>query len=362
MELNYLVTGGAGFIGCALAAELLRTADDASQVSIAAVDCLHPQVHRTRSRPPALPQSASLNVMDINDARAWDEFLAAKRPQTVVHLAAETGTGQSLDLPTRHTHVNVTGTAQMLEAFDRSGHIPGHIILASSRAVYGEGYWVDPADGCEFAAGNRSVEQLRQAQFAIIAPSGAPARPLPHDHSRMFPMPSSVYGSTKLAQEQILALWCAARGVPLSVLRLQNVYGAGQSPDNPYTGIVGLFHQLAASKASIPVYEDGAIGRDFIYIDDVARCLAAAIAKPPMVKRVIDVGSGKAMTILEAAQAIAAFYDAPDPHITGAFRHGDIRWAVAAPGQLERELGERAAISFGEGTERLAEWLRGRKR
>ena len=58
---------------------------------------------------------------------------------------------------------------------------------------------------------------------------------------------------TKLAQEELLTLWCAARGVPLSIFRFQNVYGAGQSPHNPYTGIVGLFHRVAAAGGRIEV-------------------------------------------------------------------------------------------------------------
>lgn len=357
MEVDYLVTGGAGFIGCALASRLLEKAGSSRAPSIVALDNLHPQVHPNRLRPDALPQPVDLRLLDVCEANDWEGVIERYRPTTVVHLAAETGTGQSLDEPSRHTEVNVTGTARMLEALDRANHRPTHMVLASSRAVYGEGCWADPETHEMFMPGHRSVEQLTSGQFDVIAPSGAVAQPLPHDHSRMSPLPTSIYGVTKLAQEQILGLWCMARGIPLSILRLQNVYGPGQSPHNPYTGIVGLFHRVAAQGLPIEVYEDGMIGRDFVFIEDVVECIVAAIARPPDKRRLVDVGSGVATTILDAARNIAAIYDAPDPRITGAFRHGDIRWAVAAPGDLRAELGCTVSIDFSEGNRRLSEWL-----
>lgn len=355
MSADYLITGGAGFIGCAVSAQLI---EGGREPSIVAIDSLLPQVHPTQTRPAALPEPVQLTVMDICDAGAWDRLLSEVRPQTVIHLAAETGTGQSLELPTRHTHVNVTGTAQMLEAFERFGHVPQHIVLASSRAVYGEGQWLDPTDGRTFTPRNRTVDQLERGEFAILAPSGAEARPLPHNQADTPLLPASVYGVTKLAQEQILTLWCAARGVPLTVLRLQNVYGVGQSPHNPYTGIVGFFHRVAAAGQPIEVYEDGLIGRDFICIDDVASCFAKATQKMPTSRRVLDVGTGSAMTVLEAARTIATMYGAPEPRVSGVFRHGDIRWAVADPRALGQALGFKAQITFHEGSERLSEWLR----
>jgi dTDP-L-rhamnose 4-epimerase len=355
VRLNYLVTGGAGFIGCALAGELARAAK--ADLRMVAFDCLHPQIHPGRSPPEALPPSVDLRVADVCDAKAWDSLLAEFEPSGVVHLAAETGTGQSLEVPTRHTHVNVTGTAQMFEAFDRVGVRPEHIVLASSRAIYGEGQWLDPANNRVFSPGHRPVEQLERGEFKVVAPSGETARPLPQDQAETAPKPVSVYGATKLAQEHIATLWCLARRVPLSILRLQNVYGAGQSPHNPYTGIVGLFHRIAAAGSPIEVYEDGQIGRDFIYIDDVADCIASALKKPPESLRVIDVGTGKVATILDVARGIANLYGAPDPLISGAFRYGDIRWAVAATDGLESNFGFLPRIGLDEGNKRLSAWL-----
>ncbi len=163
---------------------------------------------------------------------------------------------------------------------------------------------------------------------------------------------------TKLAQEQVLSNWCAARSVPLTTLRLQNVYGVGQSPYNPYTGIIVLFHRLAAAGKRIEVYEDGDMGRDFIYIDDVVQTMIKAIEYPLKVSRTIDVGSGAVKTILEAAQQIACIYSAPEPEITGAFRYGDIRWAVCDPADMQEQFEVTPRVGFVEGNERLSRWLR----
>jgi dTDP-L-rhamnose 4-epimerase len=355
VNVDYLVTGGAGFIGCSLAAELLAARLGGR---IVAVDSLHPQIHPDMARPAALPAQVDLRVMDVCDAEAWRTLLAEIRPGVIVHLAAETGTGQSLDLPARHTHVNVTGTAVMLEAVNEAQIIPAHILLASSRAVYGEGRWRDPADGHSFLPEQRTPEQLRQREFDFAAPSGQIAQPLPQDQRDTPPRPTSVYGATKLAQEHVLAAWCTARSVPLSVLRLQNVYGVGQSPYNSYTGILGLFHRVAAGGGAIEVYEDGQIGRDFIYIDDVTRSMAAALGDPPARSRTVDVGSSVVTTVLDAARLIAGLHGAPEPVISGAFRPGDVRWAVCSPQGLKDELGVEPGVGFMEGNRRLSEWLR----
>lgn len=358
MNIDYLVTGGAGFIGCALAQNLLAAPIAGQAPTLTAIDNLHPQVHPHNARPAALHASADLHVMDICDAAGWDTLLARVRPRIIVHLAAETGTGQSLDHPVRHTEVNVNGTAQLIEALNRSGHVPEQIILSSSRAVYGEGAWRDPADGSIFYAGSRSKMDLDQGRFEIFGPSGQAAVPMPHEADSTHPRPISVYGASKLMQEHLLSAWCASRAVPLNILRLQNVYGVGQSPYNPYTGIIGLFHRQAAAGKAINIYEDGHIGRDFVYIDDVVTAFLSAMQRPPEVARIVDVGSGKAISIGDAAVDIAHHYRAALPQVSGAYRHGDVRWATCSSEKLETVLGVTPAISFGEGNRRLSLWLR----
>src|SRR3712207_334118 len=117
----------------------------------------------------------------------------------------------------------------------RARHVPEHIVLSSSRAVYGEGQWTTQ-DGRRFYAETRSAEQLAAGRWDPAGPSedGAVA-PCPHRAGLTEPRPSNIYAATKLAQEHLLSAWTAATGTRLSVLRLQNVYGPGQSLTNSYT-------------------------------------------------------------------------------------------------------------------------------
>src|SRR5262249_51084995 len=136
MRGNCVITGGAGFIGCAISSELATRFE-----RVIAMDNLHPQIHPNPVRPAGLHEKVELIVGDIRVRETWDQLLRRVRPSVVVHLAAETGTGQSLTEATRHANVNVTGTTEMLDAFTRHGALPDRIVLTSSRAIYGEGAW-----------------------------------------------------------------------------------------------------------------------------------------------------------------------------------------------------------------------------
>ncbi len=347
-----LVTGGAGFIGCALAPHLLERG-----LPVVAVDNLLGQVHPGQARPAALADAVELVVGDVADPAVWDELLTRHRPELVVHLAAETGTAQSLTESTRHATTNVVGTTAMLDAFVRHDALPQHVVLSSSRAIYGEGPW-QAADGSVFEPAPRSHAQLEAAQWAHVDAAGHPASPLAAQAATTHPNPSSVYGSTKLAQELVLRNWSASFSVPLSVFRLQNVYGPGQSPHNPYTGIITLFHRLASRGETLDVYEDGEINRDFVYIDDVVAALDAGIEQPPADQRVLDVGNGVRTTILDAARLIAAHHGAPEPQISGRFRDGDVRSAWADVTATTEALGWTPTWTFGDGSAAVSDWLK----
>jgi dTDP-L-rhamnose 4-epimerase len=342
-----LVTGGAGFIGCAVAA---RMADRAERWVV--LDNLHPQVHPSSSRPSDLHERAELIVGDVTDAAAWDSLLADFRPDTVLHLAAETGTAQSLHEATRHAEVNVVGTTAMLDAFGRAEHVPPHFVLSSSRAVYGEGQW-QTAGGERLLPGPRSHAQLDRAEWNF-----AGATPVPSEAASTPPAPTSVYGATKLAQEHILRAWAASHDAAVSVLRLQNVYGPGQSLINSYTGIVSLFSQLARRGESIPVYEDGLITRDFVFIDDIAAAFDDVITHGARGAFTLnDVGSGVGTTILELAEHIAAYHHAPAPRVTGAYRDGDVRHAECSIATTLAELDWAPQWSVERGVAALQVWI-----
>lgn len=344
---SVLVTGGAGFIGSAIAQRLASTTD-----SWTVIDNLHPQVHPSGERPDSLVPEAKLVIADVTDASAWDDLLATERPDTVVHLAAETGTAQSLHEATRHAEANVVGTTAMLDAFGRVGHVPAHFVLSSSRAVYGEGQWQRPS-GELFSPGQRSHAQFEASQWDF-----ADAAPVPSTAAATPPAPTSVYGATKLAQEHILRAWASSHDSRVTILRLQNVYGPGQSLINPYTGIVSLFSQLAKKGEAIPIYEDGRIVRDFVYIDDVADAFVDAITRGPRdAAHAYDIGSGVGTTILDLATIVADFHGAPAPRITGAFRDGDVRHAECSIDESLNALEWAPQWSVERGIAGLQTWI-----
>jgi dTDP-L-rhamnose 4-epimerase len=347
-----LVTGGAGFIGSALSRRLASTSD-----RWVVLDNLHPQVHPTGIRPAELDDAAELIVGDITDAGVWATLLQDFRPDIVVHLAAETGTAQSLRAATRHADVNVVGTTTMLDAFAEVGHVPSHFVLSSSRAVYGEGAW-KRSDGSVFLPGQRSHAQLERGQWDFLG-----AVPIPSAAVSTWPAPTSVYGATKLAQENILTAWTGSNDSAVTILRFQNVYGPGQSLSNPYTGIVSLFSQLAQRGESIPVFEDGLITRDFVYIDDIVAALAEVIDDwPDGGVALFDIGSGVGSTIMELATSIAQFHSAPAPRVTGEFRDGDVRHAEVDIEQTLTSLDWKPEWSVDRGIAALQTWIATQKK
>jgi dTDP-L-rhamnose 4-epimerase len=341
-----LVTGGAGFIGCSMSHLLAERFE-----RVVALDCLHPQVHPRRRRPQALDRKVELVVGDVTQPDVWDDLLKDVAPDVVIHLAAETGTGQSLLEATRHAHVNVTGTTQMLDAFARHRRLPRRIVLTSSRAVYGEGAWRDPTTSDVVYPGQRTRTQLESGQWDF-----AGLDPMPFSAATTDARPISVYGATKLAQEQVLRAWTCAFGIEAVVLRLQNVYGPGQSLHNPYTGICALFARLARAGKSLPVYEDGRIVRDFVYIDDVVTALLASLrgGTSPLA---YDIGSGNATTIAQLAELIARLYGAPAPYTNGAFRHGDVRHAACSIARATSELAWQPRVALADGIRKLCAWI-----
>jgi dTDP-L-rhamnose 4-epimerase len=282
----------------------------------------------------------------------WDAVLEELAPTAILHLAAETGTGQSLVEATRHAEVNVTGTATMLDALVRHRRMPERIVLTSSRAVYGEGAWREADRDGVFYPGQRTRAQLERGEWNFPG-----LEPLPFSAATTTPHPISVYGATKLAQENILRAWACAFDVDAIVLRLQNVYGAGQSLHNPYTGICSLFARLARDGKCIPIFEDGRIVRDFVYVDDVVAAIGAALRVPHVAADAYDIGSGVATTIERLADLIAEIYAAPAPRVNGAFRHGDVRHAACTIEPSIADLGWRPRVRLDEGIRRLCAWI-----
>jgi dTDP-L-rhamnose 4-epimerase len=234
--------------------------------------------------------------------------------------------------------------------------------------VYGEGCW--KAGDVPFHAGVRDVARLEAAQSdpalwdppPVEGSSAIPAgrvRPLPHRAAVTTPRPTSVYAATKLAQEHILSAWTAATGTRLAILRLQNVYGPGQSLTNPYTGIVSLFGRLAVEGRQAEVYEDGRVLRDFVFVDDVVAALAAAVERTAGGEGfpVLDIGSGEPVTLWELAQTVARLARSPEPVVCGRFRPGDVRAAHADIADAGAALGFVPKVDVALGVAALLSWI-----
>jgi dTDP-L-rhamnose 4-epimerase len=344
-----LITGGAGFIGTALARALVSLSAE-----VVLLDSLHQDVHGTNPQPPALSTARFIRG-DVTSPQVWQQLLKEFSPTTIVHLAAETGTGQSLSEATRHGHVNVVGTTTMLDALFRCTQRPEHIVIASSRAVYGEGQWRSANQ--TYYAEPRTHEDLAKGQWDPASPRGEHGVAIPSQAGRTEPRPTNIYAATKLAQEHVLTAWTAATGTALSVLRLQNVYGPGQSLINSYTGILALFSRLAVSQEQIDLYEDGCALRDFVFIGDVVEAIIGVLNCPPRQRRVLDIGSGTATTLADVAKIMVTQENAPAPIVSGRFREGDVRAASCDITAAKEEIGYEPSWTLETGLAELLSWV-----
>jgi dTDP-L-rhamnose 4-epimerase len=279
--VKVLVTGGPGFIGQHLARHLTAAGHD-----VTALDLLHPQVH-------ADPEAARrafpgpVVVGDVAEASAWHEVGTTGRDfGALVHLAAETGTGQSMYEVGRYHRVNVDGTRRAAE-FAVGHGIP--LVVMSSRAVYGEGRY-----------------QCRDHRPTFGRPCCAQATPAPSREDDPH-HPVSVYGETKSLAESVATAVCGVR-VPLTVVRPQNVIGPGQALHNPYTGVLAAFLAMLREDRSLTVYGDGHQTRDFVHVDDVAALLTHLVAHPPGPggPLVLNSGTGVRTSLVELAELASA--------------------------------------------------------
>jgi len=357
LNRHILITGGAGFIGSRLARKLAAGNADCR---IWVFDNMHPQVHGPNAPAPDLGPQVSFLRGDVADAAAMHAAVQAAQPTVVYHLAAETGTGQSYDEPARYCNVNVMGTAHLIEAMRRVDTVR-RVVLAASRAVYGEGAYLDQG-GALCAGLPREASAMAEGRFDVPLPPAftGPGRPAP-SRAGLPPAPASVYASTKLMQEYLLAQAGEGTAWTATMLRFQNVYGDGQSLRNPYTGVLSIFAQQLLEGKELAIFEDGEIARDFVYVDDVVDALVRAGERPLPHGTVLDIGMGQAVTILEVAKTLMkALGRSQDAYrITGAFRVGDIRHACADIEEARTLLDWQPKVSVDDGLARLARWAQG---
>jgi dTDP-L-rhamnose 4-epimerase len=151
-------------------------------------------------------------------------------------------------------------------------------------------------------------------------------------------------------------------GIAHAILRLQNVYGEGQSLKNPYTGILSIFSTRIRSGLPLPIFEDGNETRDFVHVEDVVEVMLACIEKPFPDGATLNVGSGDQTSILDAAALLCRIMNSDiSPHVTGEYRVGDIRHSSADIEQIRRVTGFEPSVGFEAGMKRLCEWVTARE-
>jgi dTDP-L-rhamnose 4-epimerase len=350
-----LVTGGAGFIGSPLAITLAERGHD-----VVVLDKLSPQVHGPK--PGASSRFTALNARvkfiqgDVTSRIDLERALADV--DTVVHLAAETGTGQSMYAIGHYSDTNVVGTSLLLDLIVNNSLPVRRLVVASSRAVYGEGKYSCSLHGVNYP-GPREAKAILAHCFEHYCPiCAAPMTPLPTpEEARLHP--NSVYGVTKLTQEQLVLSVGRALGISAIAFRYQNVYGPGQSLQNPYTGILSIFSTRMRLDRHVNIFEDGLETRDFVYIDDVVDATVRGIEHPASVVEVMNVGSGLSTPVATVAHTIKRHLgSSSELIISGQSRAGDIRHNFADISKVATTLGWSPQTSIEEGLQFFTEWVR----
>ena len=355
MAKTVLITGGAGFIGSHLAEALF---DQSYTVRI--FDNLSPQVHGANAKlPPYL--AGKVDFLEGDIVNKGDVEQAISGIDVVVHLAAETGVGQSMYQISRYADVNIKGSAVLSESIIEKGKSIKKVIVASSRAVYGEGKY--RCKNCGVTYPEQSTEdELRMKRWQMhCAKCGRSIKSLPTDEQSLL-KPTSIYAVTKQAQEQIFSLMARTYERPTVMLRYFNVYGQRQSLSNPYTGILSIFCSRIINGKAPLVYEDGLESRDFVHVSDVVKATILALEKTETNYEVFNVGSGRRVTILEVANLLVEKLEGSlKPVVVGEYRVGDIRHCYSNLTRIKSKLGYEPSKSLEEGISEFVDWVKQQK-
>ncbi|MEO7212692.1 NAD-dependent epimerase/dehydratase family protein [Mucilaginibacter sp.] len=353
--MNILITGGAGFIGSNLALKLISKGH-----TLTILDNLSKQIHgeNPEEESPLYKSIADKVKFIKGTVEAEADLVAAIHGQDViVHLAAETGTGQSMYQIKRYTDVNIGGTALLLDILANNPHQVKKIVIASSRSIYGEGKYLSEELGYVYPK-HRTDDYMQAGDFEVkYAGCEKPLTLVATDEDSKI-HPSSVYGITKQNQEQMIMTVCPTIGIAPVAFRYQNVYGPGQSLSNPYTGILSIFSTRIKNDKDINVFEDGKETRDFVFIDDVVDATILGIEKDEANNQVFNVGTGIAIEVNTVVEELMANYGRTVPvTISGNYRLGDIRHNYADLTRIKSVLGFAPKVDFKTGIAKFAAWV-----
>ena len=323
-----LVTGGAGFIGSALVRMLVRGGD----YRVVTLDSLT-YAGNLESLDDALEAPNHRFVKgDIRDGALLRALFAEERPSGVIHLAAESHVDRSIDAPADFVQTNVVGTFTLL-----------HESLRHWRALSGGA-----------AAAFRFVHVSTDEVFGSLGPTGAFTESTPY-------APRSPYAASKAAGDHLARAWFHTYGLPTVTTNCSNNYGPYQFPEK----LVPLAIQRALHGQTVPVYGRGENVRDWLYVDDHARALIAALERG-VPGETYNVGCHGERRNIDVVQAICALLDELSPHPTIGDRRSliafvadrpghDLRYAIDM-GKIERELGWRAAETVDSGLRKTVRW------
>ena len=352
--MKVLITGGAGFIGSSLSLKLIELGYE-----VVVLDNLSEQIHGTDQMKSELYTRIKDKVTVIQgDIRSEaDVRTALKGADFVVHLAAETGTGQSMYEIKKYIDVNITGTANLLNLLSKEPHQVRKIIVASSRAVYGEGKYECSIHG-EVYPEARLEEDLSLGDFHVKCPICCENVEVVATTEDSMIHPSSIYGFTKYGQENMCMIMGQALQIPVVALRYQNVYGPGQSLKNPYTGILSIFSTRIKNGNDLVIFEDGLESRDFVYIDDVVEATIRSLESERANNQILNVGTGEATAVTAVANHLIRNYHSDvKSSISGQYRIGDIRHNFAGMTKTAELLGFQPKYSFEKGIQAFVEWV-----
>lgn len=352
---NILISGGAGFIGSNLALKLVSIGHN-----VKVLDNLSAQIHTNTKENSQLYQSIKGKVNfingDVRNRKDWQKAIA--NSTVIVHLAAETGTGQSMYQIEKYVQVNCGGTAIMLDILTNEKHTVKKVVVASSRAIYGEGKYRCESHGESYPY-EREDTQMSNGQFELLCSiCKQPLSILATDEDSKI-HPSSIYGITKSNQEQMILVTCKSLDISAIALRYHNVYGPGQSLSNPYTGILSIFSTRILNNNPINIFEDGKESRDFVFIDDVVNATVLAIQDNKLKSCSLNVGSGVSTSVQMVADSLNKLYQSDvEIKVSGNYRLGDIRHNKADITKIKKLLAFSPKVSFEDGLKQFVDWVK----
>ncbi len=354
--MKILITGGAGFIGSNLV-NLLSNLN----YEITVVDSLLKQVHGKTQKSFSYRQilgKCKFVKSDINDNTVFKRLLLDS--EVLIHLASQTGTGQSMYEKELYEKSNILGTENIYNLLNDNSNNIKKIILTSSRSVYGQGEY-EYLDGSSYTNSKFKSNKLEfEEDFDLYChTTNKKLRPIAtKETSRL--APKSYYAETKLRQEHIVKKINKELGINCIILRLQNVYGEGQSLINPYTGILSIFSNRILTNSNIEIFEDGQQTRDFVHVSDVVSIIKKIIDDKVKNKFLIyNVGSGSSTKIIDVVETLYKYFKKKKNYIiNGKHRKGDIRHNFSDISKIKNDYKFSISVDFKQGIKRYIDWVK----